>query len=62
MWLMRSIISSRLPFPHLVIRRFWLPLERASAAVYVFPNQRTPNGSRPMSDAAITSAYRALGQ
>lgn len=29
--------------------------------VYVFPNQRTPNGSRPMSDAAITSAYRALG-
>lgn len=29
--------------------------------MYVFPSQRTPNGSRPMSDAAITTAYRAMG-
>ena len=29
--------------------------------IYVMPSQRSPFGDRPMSDAAITAAYRALG-
>ena len=28
---------------------------------YVMPSQRSPKGDRPMSDAAITAAYRAMG-
>lgn len=28
---------------------------------YVMPSQRSPAGDRPMSDAAVTAAYRALG-
>lgn len=29
--------------------------------IFVMPSQRSPTGERPMSDAAITAAYRALG-
>jgi integrase len=31
------------------------------SGVYVMPSQRAPKGDRPMSDAAITAAYRAMG-
>ena len=29
--------------------------------IYVMPSQRAPKGDRPMSDAAITAAYRSMG-
>ena len=49
------------PLPRQAIAIITAMIPLTGHGIFVMPSQRSPAGDRPMSDAAITAAYRALG-